>query len=159
MKVRIKRVGDHTLPVPRYETEGAAGFDLRANVDYEQFKSKHMCGRDGPERDYVWVRPERTIVIPCGFAFEIPVGHEMQVRPRSGLSRSGVYVALGTIDSDYRGEVAVVVTNLTGEVMRINRGDRIAQGIIAPVVRAEFDEVPELSETARGNGGFGSTGK
>ena len=159
MNVRIKRVGEHDLPVPSYATAGAAGFDLCARVDYDEVREFHSCGRDGVGKDYVWVHPENTIAIPCGFAFEVPEGYELQVRPRSGLSRKGVYVAVGTIDSDYRGEVAVIVTNFTGETLRINRGDRIAQGIIAPVVRASFDEVYVLSETARGANGFGSTGK
>lgn len=144
MKVRIKRVGTHDLPLPKYETEGAAGFDLRAASEGEIWL---MGSRSHPQ------------VIGCGFAFEVPEGYELQVRPRSGLTRAGVHVALGTVDSDYRGEVGVAIwVDGNQHARRIAYGDRIAQGVIAPVVRAEFDEVGELSETARGAKGFGSTG-
>ncbi len=143
--VKVKRIGNHTLPLPRYETEGAAGFDLRACID-NTIGGVVLYGVGMPK------------VVGCGFAFEVPEGYELQIRPRSGLSRDGVHVALGTVDSDYRGEVKICLSVEGSNQFWINHGDRIAQGIIAPVVRAELVEVDTLSETARGAGGFGSTG-
>lgn len=146
MNIRIKRVGDHSLPLPAYETAGAAGMDLRANLTFTGGESR-------------WLNAGGTFRLPCGFAFEIPSGHEGQVRPRSSIASKGIHVALGTIDSDYRGEVAVVVTNLSGMDFEIEHGQRIAQLVIAPVVSAVLTEVEELSDTARGGNGFGSTGR
>lgn len=159
MKVRVKRIGSHTLPLPKYETEGAAGFDLRARVVYSEVakQSPSACGDMGGV-GYVYLEPGDRVMVPCGFAFEVPSGFELQVRPRSSMNKQGVHVALGTIDSDYRGEVHLVVINLGYEEYRLNDGDRIAQGVIAPVVRAELEEAEELSETERGGNGFGSTG-
>ncbi|MBV9440921.1 MAG: dUTP diphosphatase [Candidatus Eremiobacteraeota bacterium] len=132
------------LPLPAYVTEGAAGADVVAAVS----------------RELVLAPGERALV-PTGFALEIPPGYEVQVRPRSGLAlRSGVTVlnAPGTIDSDYRGPVGAVLINLGREPATVRRGDRIAQLVVAPVARARFDEAPALATSARGAGGFGSTG-
>lgn len=145
MRVRVKRIGNHSLPLPKYETAGAAGFDLRACIDNTMGKVV-LYGVAMPK------------VVGCGFAFEVPEGYELQIRPRSGLSRDGVHVALGTVDSDYRGEVKVCLSVEGNNQFWINHGDRIAQGVIAPVARAELVEAEELSETARGGNGFGSTG-
>lgn len=138
---------DTTLPLPAYETAGAAGADLRANF---------------PDRDGVTLEPGARALIPTGLAVEIPQGFEMQIRPRSGLAlKQGLSLpnTPGTIDSDYRGALGVIVINLGEDAIRIGHGDRIAQAIIAPVVQAQFELVDTLSETARGTGGFGSTGR
>ena len=132
------------LALPKYETAHAAGMDLLAAV----------------EQDVVLQPCERTLV-PCGFAMALPEGFEAQVRPRSGLAfKNGITVANtpGTIDADYRGEVKVILMNLGQEPFTITRGTRIAQMVVAPVTRAQFSIVASLDETARGTGGFGSTG-
>lgn len=132
------------LPLPAYETEGAAGLDLRAAIA-ESFS----------------LAPGERALVPTGLAMQLPVGFEGQVRPRSGLAvKHGVTVlnAPGTVDSDYRGEVKVPLINLGQEPFAIARGDRIAQMVIAPVTRAILTEVAALDATARGAGGFGSTG-
>jgi dUTP pyrophosphatase len=139
---------DHAegLPLPAYETEHAAGMDLRAAV---------------PEDAPFDLRPGQRAAIPTGLTMAIPPGFEGQVRPRSGLAlRSGVTClnTPGTIDADYRGEVKVILVNLGEEDFTIRRGDRIAQLVIAPVTAAAWSEVATLDETARGEGGFGSTG-
>ena len=134
------------LPLPAYETEHAAGMDLRAAV---------------PEEAPFDLRPGQRAAIPTGLTMAIPQGFEGQVRPRSGLAlRSGVTClnTPGTIDADYRGEVKVILVNLGEEDFTIRRGDRIAQLVIAPVTAAAWNEVATLDETARGEGGFGSTG-
>ena len=134
------------LPLPAYETEHAAGMDLRAAV---------------PEEAPFDLRPGQRAAIPTGLTMAIPQGFEGQVRPRSGLAlRAGVTClnTPGTIDSDYRGEVKVILVNLGEEEFTIRRGDRIAQLVIAPVTAAVWNEVATLDETARGEGGFGSTG-
>ncbi len=143
--LRVARVGQRgpPLPLPRYMTPGAAGLDLLA---------------DEP----VSLAPGERRVVPTGLALEIPAGYEGQVRPRSGLAmRHGVGMvnAPGTIDSDYRGEVAVLLVNHGRERVDLARGDRIAQLVVAPVVRATLVEVEELEASHRGAGGFGSTGK
>ncbi len=136
-----------TLPLPAYETAGAAGMDLRAAP---------------PAETPILLRPGARAAIPTGLRLAIPEGFEGQVRPRSGLAlRSGV-TALntpGTIDSDYRGEVKVILVNHGEEDFVIRRGDRIAQLVIAPVVHVDWREVESLEETRRGEGGFGSTGQ
>jgi dUTP pyrophosphatase len=132
------------LPLPAYETGGAAGMDLRAAVDEE-----------------LVLKPGARAMVPTGLAFAVPLGFEAQVRPRSGLAAKAGITCLntpGTIDSDYRGEVKVILVNLGEEDFPIRRGDRIAQLVIAPVVQAAWAEVASLDETARGAGGFGSTG-
>jgi len=136
--------------VPAYQTPGSAGMDL----------SSCLPDEGGVEPTLV-LEPGRIAVIPCGFAVAIPPGFEGQVRPRSGLAtRHGVTVpnAPGTIDSDYRGEVKVALINLGSDPYTITQGQRIAQLVIAPVARAMMVEVEELEGTARGAGGFGSTG-
>jgi len=135
------------LPLPAYETAHAAGMDLRAAV---------------PEDAPVDLRPGERAAVPTGLTMAIPPGFEGQVRPRSGLAlRAGVTClnTPGTIDADYRGEVKVILVNLGEEDFTIRRGDRIAQLVIAPVVQASWNEVEDLDETARGAGGFGSTGQ
>jgi dUTP pyrophosphatase len=130
--------------LPRYMTDGAAGMDLASAAD-------------GP----VSIAPGQRLGIPTGWTMELPSGYEAQVRPRSGLSlRHGITVvnAPGTIDSDYRGEIVVLLVNLGQEPYTIAPGDRVAQMVIAPVARATIEEVAELSQTARGAGGFGHTG-
>ena len=145
--VPIRRLPNNLdLPLPAYETAGAAGMDLRAAI---------------PEDAPVVLRPGARFAVPTGLAFALPDGFEAQVRPRSGLAaRHGVTQVNtpGTIDSDYRGEVKVILINLGDEDFTIRRGDRIAQMVIAPVSRAEWNEVAVLDETRRGAGGFGSTG-
>ena len=134
------------LPLPSYETGGAAGMDLRAAV---------------PDDAPMVLKPGARDMVPTGLAFAVPAGFEAQVRPRSGLAAKAGITCLntpGTIDSDYRGEVKVILINLGPEDFTIRRGDRIAQLVIAPVVQAEWEEVDDLDETSRGAGGFGSTG-
>ena len=145
VKVRLRRVGQRGPPLelPRYETAGSAGLDLRA---------------DEP----VALAPGERRLVPTGLAVELPLGFEGQVRPRSGLAlRLGVGMvnAPGTIDSDYRGEVGVILVNHGREPVAFARGERIAQLVIAPVARAELVLVDALAGSDRGAGGFGSTGK
>jgi dUTP pyrophosphatase len=140
MRVETRR--GQPLPLPAYATEAAAGLDLRAD-------------------EAVLLAPLERALVPTGVCIAIPPGFEGQVRPRSGLAlRSGVTClnTPGTIDSDYRGEVAVILVNLGKEPVAISRGDRIAQLVIAGVERAELAEGPTLPPTARGSGGFGHTG-
>jgi dUTP pyrophosphatase len=135
------------LPLPAYETPGAAGMDLRAAV---------------PDDEPFVLRPGARHPVPTGLAFALPAGFEAQVRPRSGLAAKHGVTCLntpGTVDSDYRGEVKVILVNLGEEDFVIRRGERIAQLVIAPVVQAAWTEVANLDETARGVGGFGSTGR
>jgi len=135
------------LPLPAYETGQAAGMDLRAAV---------------PEDEPFVLRPGSRHPIPTGLAFALPPGFEGQVRPRSGLAAKHGVTCLntpGTVDADYRGEVKVILINLGEEDFVIRRGERIAQLVIAPVVQAVWSEVASLDETARGAGGFGSTGR
>lgn len=134
------------LPLPAYETKGSAGMDLRAAV---------------AEEAPVVLKPGARASIPTGLAFALPEGFEGQVRPRSGLAvRCGISQVNtpGTIDSDYRGEVMVLLINHGQEDFTVRRGDRIAQLVVAPVIQARWAEVDSLDETARGAGGFGSTG-
>ena len=134
------------LDLPKYETEDSAGVDLRAAL------------ADGEE---MTVAPGDRVLVPTGFAMALPKHYEAQVRPRSGLAiKNGITVANtpGTIDADYRGEVKVILMNVSNEPFTITRGMRIAQMVVAPVVQASFAVVDDLDETARGAGGFGSTG-
>ena len=136
----------HGLPLPAYETVGAAGMDLRAAVE-----------DDTP----IVLKPGARVMAPTGLAFAVPPGFEAQVRPRSGLAAKAGVTCLntpGTIDSDYRGEVKVILINLGEDDFIIRRGDRIAQLVIAPVTQASWSLVASLDETTRGAGGFGSTG-
>ena len=141
---------DQAVALPSYATAGAAGADLRANLAAEDRHSGFVLD------------PMRRAVIPTGIRVEIPPGYEMQIRPRSVLAaRFGITLANapGTIDSDYRGALGVLLINLGSEPFVIRHGDRIAQAVIAPVVQVGFDLVGQISETARGAGGFGSTGQ
>ncbi|MCU5742928.1 dUTP diphosphatase [Bacillus cereus] len=144
LRVKIKRI--KYVELPKYAKPGDAGFDLVAAED-----------------TIIW--PGETKVVQTGLAFEIPPGFELQVRPRSGMTRNTkLRVILGTVDSGYRGEIGVLVDNTERQISLnmkahvIEKGTRIAQGVIAPVVTAHFVEVDELSESDRGTGGFGSTG-
>ena len=134
------------MELPSYETAGAAGMDLRAAVS--------------PDEPLV-LKPGARALVPTGFIFEVPFGYEAQIRPRSGLAIKNGITCLnspGTVDSDYRGEVKVILANLGEDDFVIERGMRIAQMVIAPVTQVSVAEVNEFSETARGAGGFGSTG-
>lgn len=137
---------DRSLGLPFYASKGAAGADLRANF---------------PDRGSVILDPGARALVPTGLRLAIPDGYEVQVRPRSGLAlKHGITLpnTPGTIDSDYRGPLGVIVMNAGSERFQISHGDRIAQMIVAPVLRAQFVEVDTLSDTDRGSGGFGSTG-
>ena len=145
--VRLKRL-DHAegLPLPAYETAGSAGMDLRAAID---------------EGAPVTLPPGGRALIPTGLTMALPEGYEGQVRPRSGLALKFGVTCLnspGTIDSDYRGEVGVILANMGSEPFTVRRGDRIAQLVVAPFTQARLAEVDSLDDTARGAGGFGSTG-
>ena len=142
--IRIRRLPHgEGLPLPAYATDGAAGLDVVA-------------------AESLTLEPGARHAVATGFAIAIPPGYEIQVRPRSGLALKHGVTCLntpGTVDSDYRGEVKVILANLGGDPFPIQRGDRIAQLVPAAVQRATFEEVADLDETARGTGGFGSTGR
>ncbi|NNF18239.1 MAG: dUTP diphosphatase [Flavobacteriaceae bacterium] len=143
MKIKIVNRSSHALP--SYETMASAGMDLRANL-----------------KEAVVLNSLERAIIPTGLFMELPVGFEAQVRPRSGLAaKKGVTVlnTPGTIDADYRGEIGIILVNLSKEAFTIENGDRVAQMVIARHERAEWELTEELSETSRGSGGFGSTGK
>ncbi|MGD9663163.1 MAG: dUTP diphosphatase [Porticoccaceae bacterium] len=138
--VKIQKVDPNSdIETPKYMTSGSVGFDIRAAHDA-----------------YIW--PNDTVRIGTGLRFEIPEFLEMQIRPRSGISSLGVQAFLGTVDSDYRGEVCVMLYNGSPERFQVCKGDRIAQGVISPITRVIFSLADHLSETARGEGGFGHTG-
>ncbi|MCW2118014.1 dUTP diphosphatase [Flavobacterium sp. 7A] len=142
MKINIVNKSEHA--VPSYETIASAGMDLRANLT-----------------ESITLQPLARTIVKTGLFIELPIGFEAQVRPRSGLAfKNGLTVlnSPGTIDADYRGEIGVILVNLSSEPFVINNGERIAQLIIAKHERAEWIEVSVLSETSRGTGGFGSTG-
>ena len=145
MNIEIKRLSHATgLPLPQYQTLGSAGMDLPAAIENTKF-----------------INPGERVLIPTGFALALPSSLEAQIRPRSGLAlRNGVTVlnAPGTIDSDYRGEISILLINHGSEPFVIKRGDRIAQMVIAKVAQPYLVEVKNLSETVRGEGGYGSTG-
>ena len=141
---RLRPDQDNDLPLPRYMTPQAAGMDISAAVDAP-----------------LTLAPGKIALIPTGFAMALPSGYEAQIRPRSGLAVKhgiGIVNAPGTIDSDYRGELKVLMVNLGSEPVTIGRGDRIAQLLVAPVTRASFVETEDLTASERGEGGFGSTG-
>lgn len=142
MKIKIINISNHALP--HYETNASAGMDLRAHLATP-----------------VTLKPLERMIIKTGLFLEIPVGYEAQIRPRSGLAaKKGITVlnTPGTIDADYRGEIGVILVNLSQDTFVVNDGERIAQMVIASHERAEWLEVKELSQTTRGEGGFGSTG-
>ncbi len=141
---------DPSIALPAYETPGSAGADIRANLPPEQ------------RAEGLVLHPMQRAIVPTGLRVEIPLGYEMQIRPRSGLAvKHGITLpnTPGTIDSDYRGPLGVALSYVGDSPYTIAHGDRIAQMIIAPVVQVAFAEVSELGETARGAGGFGSTGR
>lgn len=143
--MRIKIVNKSNHPLPHYGTEASAGVDLRANIETP-----------------ITLKPLERTLVKTGLFIELPVGYEAQVRPRSGLAyKNGITVlnSPGTIDADYRGEVGVILVNLSNESFVIENGERIAQLVIARHEQAEWELVEELAETERGAGGFGSTGK
>ena len=148
--VKVKKLShyDESFPLPSYETTGAAGADVRASLG---------------TGESMLLKPGERVLVPTGLSMEIPKGYEVQVRPRSGLSfKTGLMVlnSPGTIDSDYRGEVKIILGNLGSKEEIINHGDRVAQLVLAPVTQAHYVvTTEELSDTARGAGGFGSTGK
>ncbi len=142
--IRVRRVRASDLPLPKYQTALCAGMDLLADI--------------GPE---VTFEPMERKLIPTGLSIELPEGFEAQIRPRSGLALKFGLTCLnspGTIDADYRGEIGVLLINLSQERVLVRRGDRIAQMLISPTVRATLVEVELLGQTERGDGGFGSTG-
>ncbi len=142
MKVKIINVSENALPA--YETTGSAGMDLRASLS-----------------EPVQLKPLQRTLIPTGIYLELPQGYEAQIRPRSGLAiKKGLSLlnTPGTIDSDYRGEIKVILINLSNETAQVHNGERIAQMIIAKYEQVELEQVDELSETERGEGGFGHTG-
>ncbi len=144
MRMTIKIINKSKHDVPNYETIASAGMDLRANLD-----------------EPVVLNPLGRAIIKTGLFIELPIGYEAQVRPRSGLAaKKGITVlnSPGTIDADYRGEIGVILVNLSNDPFTIENGERIAQLVIAKHERAEWQEVEELTETTRGEGGFGSTG-
>ena len=143
IKILIKRLSKE-VSLPKYETSGSSGMDLSANIDAK-----------------INIEPGKTAIIPTGLALSIPKGFEIQIRPRSGLAakqKISVLNTPGTIDSDYRGEIKVILINLSQESFRVEKGLRIAQMVVCPVVQAQLKEVNDLNETGRGEGGFGSTG-
>jgi len=142
-EILIKRFSKN-ITLPKYETNGSSGMDLAANIENE-----------------IDLAPGKTAIIPTGLAVSIPKNFEIQIRPRSGLAAKNQISVLntpGTIDSDYRGELKVILVNLGKENFKIEKGIRIAQMVLCPVVRATLKEVDILEETERGEGGFGSTG-
>lgn len=140
MNIKIINKSKHELP--KYTTIGSAGMDLRANINAP-----------------ITLAPGERVLIPTGLHIALPVGYEAQIRPRSGLAlKKGVHAILGTIDSDYRGDIGVIFYNNSKESFTVNDGERIAQIVITQYERAEWDEVDELDETERGEGGFGHSG-
>ena len=142
-KILIKRLSKE-VSLPKYETSGSSGMDLAANIDAN-----------------INIDPRKTAIIPTGLALSIPKGFEVQIRPRSGLAakqKISVLNTPGTIDADYRGEIKVILINLGQETFKVEKGLRIAQMVVCPIVQAQLKEVDDLNETKRGKGGFGSTG-
>jgi len=144
VNIKVKRVGEVEVPIPSKASLGAAGFDVHAALS-----------------ESLTLEPMQRALIPTGMQFEIPIGYEVQVRSRSGLAyKEGLFVlnSPGTIDSDFRGEVKVLLMNLGIQPMVIKPLDRVAQLVVAPVLNAQFTESDQLTDTSRGAGGFGSTG-
>ena len=142
-KIQIKKLSNEVL-TPKYETSGSSGMDIAAYIEKE-----------------VIINPGEKALIPTGFSLSIPQGYEVQIRPRSGLAaKKGVTIlnTPGTIDSDYRGEIKVILINLSKDKFFVKKGERIAQMVVCPIQQVIIEEVSELSETNRGIGGFGSTG-
>ena len=142
-EILIKRLSKN-VPLPKYETDGSSGLDLAANIDIK-----------------IEIKPRETKIIPTGLFVSIPKNFEIQIRPRSGLAAKNQISVLntpGTIDADYRGELKVILINLSDKIFIVEKGLRIAQMVVCPVVRAKLKEVETLNDTKRGSGGFGSTG-
>ena len=141
MNVQIINKSKHATPT--YETDGAAGMDLRANIE-----------------ESITLKPLERAIVKTGLFIALPIGFEAQVRPRSGLAAKGITVlnSPGTVDADYRGEIGVILVNLSNEAFVVNDGERVAQLVIAKHERVQWREVTVLNETERGSGGFGSTG-
>ena len=142
-EILIKRLSKNVI-LPKYETQGSSGLDLAANIDKQ-----------------IEILPGKSEVIPTGLAIAIPKNFEIQIRPRSGLAAKSQITVLntpGTIDADYRGEIKVILINLSDKVFIVEKGLRIAQMVLCPVIKATLKEVTELENTKRGSGGFGSTG-
>ena len=142
-EILIKRLSKY-ISLPKYETDGSSGMDLSANIEYE-----------------IEILPGKSAIIPTGLAVSIPKDFEIQIRPRSGLAAKNQISVLntpGTIDADYRGELKVILINLSDKIFKIEKGLRVAQMVLCPVIKAVLKEVDELEETKRGSGGFGSTG-
>ncbi len=165
MKIKAKRLSD-TAKLPTYGSEKAACCDLYcdlrvdkcidlnpANVDFKHMEYSGDCF------DRVHIAPHETIKLPTGWAFQPPEGYMLQILQRSGLASKGLIPLGGILDEDYTGEVIVIMLNTTDKYLSINNGDRISQMAIRPYYQGEFEEVDELDETERGDGGFGSTGK
>ena len=143
IKILIKRLSK-SISLPKYETNGSSGMDLAANIEQD-----------------IEIKPGKTAIIPTGLAISIPKDFEVQIRPRSGLAAKNQVSVLntpGTIDADYRGELKVILINLSEKSFKIEKGLRIAQMVVCPVIKAFWKEVDVLEETERGLGGFGSTG-
>jgi len=142
-KIQIKKLSSF-VSTPKYETPGSSGMDIAAHIE-----------------EKVIINPGEKSLVPTGFSLAIPRGYEVQIRPRSGLAAKKSITVLntpGTIDADYRGEIKVILINLSKEKFIIENGERIAQMVVCPVVQAKLEEVKELSDTVRGSSGFGSTG-
>ena len=142
-KIQIKKLSI-SVPIPKYETPGSSGLDIAAHIESN-----------------IIIYPNEKALVSTGFSLSIPIGYEVQIRPRSGLAVKKNITVLntpGTIDADYRGEIKVILINLGKEKFIIENGDRIAQMVVCPVIQANLEEVKELSHTKRGSGGFGSTG-
>ena len=143
IKILIKRLSKN-IPLPKYETSNSSGMDLAANI-----------------QNSVDIKPKETVIIPTGISLSIPKNFEVQIRPRSGLAAKNQISVLntpGTIDADYRGELKVILINLSNKTFTVKNGERIAQMVLCPIAKAELKEVYNLDSTDRGTGGFGSTG-
>ena len=144
VKILVKRL-DPKVKLPKYKTDGSSGLDLMAFIEFP-----------------INIKPKESAIIPTGISIAIPEDTEVQIRPRSGLAAKfsiSILNTPGTIDSDYRGEIKIILFNHGKEEFTVNNNDRIAQMILMPVLKAEFEEVEDLPKTVRGSGGFGSTGK
>lgn len=142
--MKVKIINRSANELPAYATEGAAGLDLRANLEQS-----------------ITLKPLQRMAVPTGIHIELPLGYEAQIRPRSGLALKlglGLVNSPGTIDSDYTGEIRVILVNLSDQEVQINHGERIAQMVVARYEKIEWEEVNQLTESERGTGGFGSTG-
>lgn len=166
--IKVQVINNSNNPLPKYETEGSAGMDLLAylvapeggHIKYLGKKFHGVVKETGNVEIHLY--PGGRILIPTGLKVAVPLGYELQIRPRSGLAiKHGITVnnSPGTVDSDYRGDIGIILLNTSSETFIISNGDRIAQAVLKQVEQAEFEEVTELPSTDRGEGGFGSTGK